>query len=421
MTDEKENERLYLGSLLIATESGEANTRLKANDFSFPAYGRIYETILKQYREGIVPTIATLHSALPDIPASDIADLTNAISSAANIGYYETQIYKASKTKLFITALQTAKEEIDCGSETDTVIKNLLPALETVSAARNEAGIKTAAELLAAEFKPLRRIVPTLISEGLTMINGAPKIGKSWFVLNLAIATSMGNRFLGTLKSEKTETLYLALEDSERRLQERLEKLQAPTTLTNLKITTQWRDGYIGLESYLASHRTVGLVIIDTLVRFANIEDMNDYSITTKAMSRLKQIADTLNIAIVVIHHAKKMGKGSSGTDWMEATLGSTGLTGTTDSILYINRRSRSKPDAALYVTGRDTADIIYKIKLDFDVGSWVIDGPGIVYRKPGTGLDFDWSQFEAQMAVNRQAKPKKKSSKKMRDENEEE
>jgi RecA-family ATPase len=191
-------------------------------------------------------------------------------------------------------------------------------------------------------------------------------------VLIIAIAAASGGAILGELRAEKTDTLYLALEDTERRVQSRLKKLNAPDT-GNLKIATQWRDGYTGLENYLKANSGIGLVIIDTLARFANIEDMNDYSITTNAMARLKRIADDLKIAIVLIHHAKKTGTRSSGADWMESALGSTGLTGATDSTIFIDRKNREKPEATLYATGRDAADIKYSLKLDLDCGGWAI------------------------------------------------
>ena len=396
-----EIEACLLGSLLIDAERmGKPETRLQADDFESRKYGRIYETILKQWGEETTPTIVTLSNELsPDIAASDIAELTSKVPSSVNLPYYSNLVYEASKTRHFIKALQQAKEEIDKHTDTDTVIKNLIPALAGVTIARNEAGIKSAAELLKTDFPPIRWIVPGLIGEGLTLINGAPKIGKSWLVLNLAIAAASGGAFLGELPATQTGTLYLALEDTERRLKNRLQKLKAPDT-DHLKITTAWRDGYMGLENYLKAHEEIGLVIIDTLARFANIEDMNDYTITTNAMARLKRIADDLNIAIILIHHAKKTGARSSGADWMESALGSTGLTGATDSTIFIDRkRGKETTDntATLYATGRDAADIKHKLKLDLDLGGWTItDKP---QNDPGqTDTDDDDFVITAEM-----------------------
>jgi len=374
--DIRDMERCFLGSLLMGAEKGKAETRLQADDFDSKIHGRIYETILKQWNEGTTPTIVTLCNELSkDIQASEIAELTSLVPSDANLAYYESRVFEESKIRHFKKALKIANDEVDAHTETDAVIKNLIPALAAVTTARNESEIKTAAELLKADFPEIRWIVPGIIGEGLTLIVGAPKIGKSWFVLNLAIAAAGGGKFLGTLAAEKTGTLYLALEDTKRRIHSRLKKLSAPKT-NELKITTQWRDGYTGLEYYLKSNKEIGLVIIDTLARFANIEEMNDYSETTNAMARLKRIADDLNIAIILIHHAKKTGQKQSGADWMESALGSTGLTGATDSTIFITRdrtQKETKNTAKLYATGRDASDIMHDLKLDLDCGGWTI------------------------------------------------
>jgi len=381
MANIRETERSFLGCLLNAVKSGKAETRLQRDDFENTKHGRIFETIMKQWHDGTTPTLLSLFNELgPDISADEIAEITS--GELGNITYYENQIFEASKTRYFIKSLQRAKEEIDQHTDTDTVIKNFIPALTALTTVRNEARIKSAAELLRIQFPEIRWIVPGLIGEGLTLIIGAPKIGKSWLVLNLAIAAAVGGGFLGSLKAEQTDTLYLALEDTERRLNNRLKKLSAQES-DNLKITTQWMDGYMGLENYLKENKKIKLAIIDTLAIFANIGDFNEYAQTTAAMSRLKRIADDLNIAIVLIHHAKKLGSGNSVADWMEAALGSTGLTGATDSIIYINRNRKAgekKKTAAntatLYATGRDTVDIEYALKLDIESGGWAISNP---------------------------------------------
>jgi replicative DNA helicase len=407
MIDKKdivEMERAFLGSILIAAENGKVETRLKPDDFESKIYGKIFETILKQLTKGITPSIVTLHNELlsANISASTIADLTTAIVSDVNINYYESQVFKASKTRLFIRLLRSAQEEIDHHTDIDTVIKTLILTLSAVTVTRNEVGIMSAAELLRTHFSEIRWIVPGLIGDGLTLICGAPKIGKSWFVLNLAIAAATGGVFLGTIAAVRTDTLYLALEDTERRIQSRLKKLKAPEATDNLKITTQWQDGYTGLEYYLKNNRKIGLVIIDTLAIFTNIVDMNDYTITTNAMVRLKRIADDLNVAIILIHHAKKTVQKFYGGDWMESSLGSTGLTGATDSTIFITRnrtQKETKNTAKLYATGRDAADIMHDLKLDVDCGGWTIasneklDKKHGITENSGTGLNYNWNE----------------------------
>jgi len=77
-------------------------------------------------------------------------------------------------------------------------------------------GAITAAELQTKQFPPLRFVVPDLIPEGLTLLAGKPKVGKSWMVLDIAIAVASGRYTLGNLKPEQGDVLYLALEDGGR-------------------------------------------------------------------------------------------------------------------------------------------------------------------------------------------------------------
>jgi RecA-family ATPase len=366
------DEKGYLGRLLLASEKNERiPIILQSDDFVYPGYGRIFNTILKQWESGIIPSIATLINELPDIPQADIADITSGAFSIANITYYEKNIINKSMKRKFDKALNLALNELHTGTDPSISARNLIPTIERIINANNELDIKSAAELFNTQFDDIRWIVPGLIGEGLTLINGAPKIGKSWFVLALAISASAGGKFLGKLEIPKTDTLYLALEDTKRRIHNRLVQLSSPG-LENLKIATQWKDGYRGLSNFLSENRSIRLIIIDTLARFANIEDMNNYATTTVAMVHLKKIAETMGVAIVLIHHAKKIGSNSNSADWMESALGSTGLTGATDSTIFISRQ-RGKNTATLYATGRDIQDIKYNLEMNFTCGCWII------------------------------------------------
>lgn len=382
----KEMEQCFLGSLLSTNE--RINTRLKAADFYNANHEKIFETIYKLWDNGTTPDIQTVSNELRgQVDASLIAELTSIIPSAANIDYYENEVFEARKIRLLGKSTETFNTKINDPSltepEKENAIKDLITALAGVTAARNETIIKNAADLLQTVFPEIKWIIPGLIGEGLTMIYGAPKIGKSWFILNLAIAAAAGGKFLGKLDAKKTETLYLALEDTDRRINSRLKLLKVQSVdIQNLKIATQWRDSYTGLEHYLKANKGIGLVIIDTLARFANIQDFNKYEETTAAGAKIKRIADDLGISIVVIHHAKKTG-GREHTDWTEKALGSTGLTGATDATILIERKDR-KSVAVLYATGRDTADIQKHLEFDITLKGWNIKDKPETTAKPG-------------------------------------
>jgi integrase len=67
--------------------------------------------------------------------------------------------------------------------------------------------------------------VPGLIAEGVNLLAGPSKVGKSWLSLGLALSVSAGNDALGSIPVQAGAVLYLALEDTPRRLQSRMGKL----------------------------------------------------------------------------------------------------------------------------------------------------------------------------------------------------
>jgi hypothetical protein len=391
MTDNiREKEQAFLGCLLIASPGELPALNIKSHFFDDPKNGRIYQAYFKQLKAGTTPNISTLaHDAdLSGIDAAYIAELTNITASAANIQYYEAAIIQAYKKRTFSRALQTAQEKIKadgCAGDVDPIIREFMTIMAGAMNDKNEGSIKTAGELLAVEYLPINWIFPGLIGEGLTMLNGAPKIGKSWFVLGAALAASQGGCFLGSADykaQEPIETLYISLEDTERRLSDRLKKLKANTGNNKLRITTQWKDGTLGLDNYLAENPETGFIIIDTLGRFIGqgLDDMNDYAATVNSISRIKKIADNRNAAVLIVHHARKGGNSEKDTgDWMDAALGSAGIAGSADASIFITKpRSKSsenkKPE--LWATGRDAGDIHHVLKFDADCG-WTIDSTG--------------------------------------------
>jgi replicative DNA helicase len=382
-SDIHEVERFFLGALLFALEYGHSiATRLRRDDFDKPEYQRVFAMLYQQVERGITPNIMSLAQELPDIDPALIAELTNVVPSDANLAYYESEIALASLNRTVKRTLNLAKLDADRGVDGSTIINNLLPTLTALTTTTNENAVIPADALMRMNFPPYEWVVNSLIGQGLTLLVGAPKIGKSWLVLAIAAAVSIpGGRVLGTLETKQTSVLYLALEDTPRRLNDRLFKMGAAVS-NSLLIATQWSNGATGLHAYLRQHPEIKLVIVDTFGRFAGLDDLNDYAATTSAMARLKGIADELDLAIVVIHHAKKTGKGSEPSDWLESSLGSTGLTGAADSIIML-KRDRDSSSATLYATGRDTADLKLSLQFEGACGTWTINTAPVAAPPP--------------------------------------
>ena len=204
----------------------------------------------------------------------------------------------------------------------------------------------TCGALLATEFPPPQWIVPGLLVSGLTILAGAPKLGKSWLALALGAAVGSGGSVLGRYHVERRKALYLALEDTPHRLKNRLEKIGA-SPVSKLDLFTQWRAGGEGIEdldAYLEECHDIKLVLVDTLARFRGQPQGDDrYAEDYRAAAAIKTVADRHDCAIIVVHHVRKM----AAEDIMDTVSGSNGLNGAADST-WILTRSRGEAGAQL-------------------------------------------------------------------------
>ena len=212
-------------------------------------------------------------------------------------------------------------------------------------------------------YEPVSFVVDTLISQGLHILAGSPKVGKSWLALWLAVTVAKGDPVWGMGVKQGT-TLYLCLEDSTLRIQNRLFEIteDAPA---NVHFSTNSDTLGRGLEeqlrAFLAEHPDTVLVIIDTLQMIRGAGYDNTYANDYRDLSVLKHIADTHGIAILLVHHLRKM----NDDDPMNMISGTTGLSGATDSNFVLRKSKRRENTATLYCTGRD---IPYReLALEFD------------------------------------------------------
>lgn len=239
-------------------------------------------------------------------------------------------------------------------------------------------GAFSAAWLMRQHIPPVEYVVPGLIPEGLTMLAAAPKVGKSWFVLGIALAAAEGGKALGTISVNRRPVLYLALEDGERRLQNRLRTIGVTTGPDNLLLMPDV-DPAIGalpiIQTFLERYGDQKpMVILDTLGKIRGTYGGNDaYGNDYTQMSALKDLVDAVpGSSLIVVHHTNKGEK----TDFLDSVSGTQGLAGAADSILVI-QRERNSTEAALHVTSRDAAEGKYAMIQDGGT-TWRIDGNGL-------------------------------------------
>jgi hypothetical protein len=232
----------------------------------------------------------------------------------------------------------------------------------------------SAADLVGREFKEPKWAVPEMIAEGLTILAGKPKTGKSWAALDFAVAVGGGYQALGNIACEQGDVLLLALEDNQRRLHQRLKAvLQGQPAPAALQIATQWRRADAGglddLRTWLTAHPRARLVVIDTLQMIRGERDKSKgvYADDYQAISALKAIADESGVALLAVHHLRKEAAG----DPLESVSGTSGLTGSADRILVLKREPKDT-FALLYVRGRDVPEAEIALQFDEATGKWL-------------------------------------------------
>ena len=231
----------------------------------------------------------------------------------------------------------------------------------------------TAAELMATDFPEPRWAVPGVIAEGLTVLAGPPKAGKSWLALGLGLAIAAGGKALGAIDVEAGPALYLALEDTGRRLKTRLGKVigtgPAPDTLTLATECPPLPAGGADLISgWIARHDGARLVVVNVLARVRGqaSRDMSLYDADYRAVCLAKEVADKHRVPFVIVHHTRK----ASAADFLDEVSGTQGVAGAADTVLVL-RRMRGKADAVLNVTGRDVEEVSLALTFAADIGAW--------------------------------------------------
>jgi len=247
-------------------------------------------------------------------------------------------------------------------------------ALETKGRA---AGVYfTADVLLSTYFPPIKWAVHGLISEGLVVVAGPQKVGKSSLILGVCAAVAEGGKALGRVDVEAGDVLYAALEDSPRRLKHRLGQVlngrPAPARLTIVTALPSMPQATELVSEWLDEHPDARLVVIDVLakVRPMSAPGVDRYEADYRILSELKRLADHHRVAVVVVTHTRKLGA----EDVFDTVSGSVGLTAAADSTIVL-RRARNETAGSLSITGRDVPECEYAVQFDGDRSTWTLDG----------------------------------------------
>jgi NADPH-dependent 2,4-dienoyl-CoA reductase/sulfur reductase-like enzyme len=253
--------------------------------------------------------------------------------------------------------------------------------------------ISSVKSLMSKQLDTMRWIVPAILPEGLVVLAGKQKVGKSSLGMSIGLGiaglAAIRGVVLESVGVEKGNVLYLALEDSERTLQERLGKLRVSGTSLpdEFEYATGWPcmddAGLTNIEEWLVSRPHARLVIIDSWVNvqpgMQQRAGVSGQDAEYEAFKALRELAHAYNVCILVTFHA---GKGTTDNLIDEATKASLSAMACADGMLHL-KRARNNKDATLYGAG-----IAYMHGLDlalsFNDGRWETSENAAV-RAPGT------------------------------------
>ncbi|WP_372408837.1 AAA family ATPase [Streptomyces luteireticuli] len=387
MPHDEELERCVLGCVICYPDRfTDLSAILAPNDFYSPAHSVVWSALAQRLGRGEPVDPSALTAALAAGGTLRTAGGPAYVSALAQCAvpdatWHADEVKRIARLRaareLGLRLMQaTAAPGVEL-PELAALVADALPVLEASDASGRVSRpvLWTADALYRAEFPEPRWAVPDLIPEGLTVLTGAPKVGKSWICLGLGLAVASGGKALDAIPVEQGEALYLALEDTPRRMQSRLHRIlgdQPPPEA--LHIHVELPAGLGGVRRWLDQHPGARLVIVDVLqrVRSDTGREPNAYAADYAAITGLKRLADAYQVAFIVVHHIRK----AQSEDWMDATSGTNGINGAADATLFFSR-ARGEAEGLLHLTGRDVEENEYALRRNEGSMTWhLVDGP---------------------------------------------
>ena len=187
------------------------------------------------------------------------------------------------------------------------------------------------------------------IPEGsLILLSAPPKVGKSTFAYELAMAHARGQKFLG-YPMRRGRVLILAVEEHQRDVRLRLQGLGL-TPKDRVRVWPRPLGPWMLTEvrRYIVAEE-VTLVILDTLSSFWRPESENSNTEVHEWIERLRELARTTDAAVLVIHHDRK-----GGGQYGEQVRGGSALLAQVDQSLGLSRgQNLTKTQRLLKTEGR--------------------------------------------------------------------
>lgn len=229
-------------------------------------------------------------------------------------------------------------------------------------------------ELYETTYESRPPVIDGLLYSGAYLFVGAPKVGKSFLMAQLAYHVSTGQKLWDYDVNQGT-VLYLALEDDYQRLQARMSRMFGVGGAANLRFAVYAKQLGAGLdeqlEKFVREHPDTRLIIIDTLQKIREAGgDAYSYANDYEIIGRMKQFADKKGVCVLLVHHTRKQLTG----DKFEMISGTNGLLGCADGAFLLQKEKRTDLSATLDIVGRDQPDQRLHLIRDPERLIWLLD-----------------------------------------------
>lgn len=229
---------------------------------------------------------------------------------------------------------------------------------------------KTATDLLSTVFEPKEMCIKGLMPQGICILAGPQKVGKSFLAMDICISIASGQPVLGR-ETAQGECLYLGLEDTYRRLQSRLLRMNAETTdALHFTIAADRLGGGLEnqIEAFHKEHPALRLVVIDVF-QLVRKNAAANYSSEYSELAGLRDLANRLGIGILMVMHTRK----SRDRDPLNNIYGGGGFVASADGIYVLTEERRGSGRGTLLCTGREIESTELKVRFDPDSMRWLV------------------------------------------------
>lgn len=369
-------ELALLGCMVLDTEytlETCADSHVAADSFYFSDHQRLFSVLLAAWDRGEPADHITVGYDAPELRAL-ASEAQTAVPSFLHAPTYAARVAElAERRRMTAIAEQIAGAAVagDLDKADAILATASAPRTKTRRAARTS---YSAADLLSAVFPDPVWLAPGLIPAGMVVLAGRPKLGKSWLALQLAVAVASGGKFLDS-DITRRPVLYIALEDSPRRIKDRM-NLQRATAGADVDFFFEFPAlsddrALLALEK-LRAERSYQLVIVDTLSRALGKVDQNDQVAVGFVVNQLQRWAIEHDLCLLLVDHHKK--PSITVNDLVSDVLGATSKTAAADAVIGLYRQ-RGQRDATLKVTGRDIEERELSVEFDRSIGTWILRG----------------------------------------------